>query len=154
MPKYLDPFCGILYPLFLRNQKQNKYYQLLSNRKLTVDPQICKGPMSNHLNKSEVARKYTFSWIKWSCKLYLEGKVQLDHIPQESNCDIVLYFSHRLMASALFRIHDPNMAGWKTGSNKIVSLKMAVWKDKTRTCRKVNWQMKTPEQTVRMKSPS
>ncbi len=26
----------------------------------------------------------TGAWIKWSCKLYLEGKVQLDLIPIES----------------------------------------------------------------------
>ncbi len=34
------------------------------------------------------------------------------------------------MASPLFRTHDPNLAGWKTGSNKIVGLKMAVQNDK------------------------
>ncbi len=45
--------------------------------------------------------------------------------------NIVLYFSDRLMgngrliASPLFRIKDPILAGWKTGSNKIVGLKMA-----------------------------
>jgi hypothetical protein len=37
-----------------------------------------------------------------------------------------LYFSLGLMASPLFRFYDPNLAGWKTGSNKIVGLKMAV----------------------------
>jgi hypothetical protein len=34
------------------------------------------------------------------------------------------------MASPLFRFYDPNLAGWKTGSNKIVGLKMAVLQDK------------------------
>ncbi len=34
------------------------------------------------------------------------------------------------MASPLFRIHNANLAGWKTGSRKIVGLKMEVWKDK------------------------
>jgi hypothetical protein len=29
------------------------------------------------------------------------------------------------MASPLFRIHNPELAGWKTGSKKIVGLKMA-----------------------------
>jgi hypothetical protein len=28
------------------------------------------------------------------------------------------------MASLLFPYHDPNLAGWKTGSNKFVGLKM------------------------------
>jgi hypothetical protein len=30
------------------------------------------------------------------------------------------------MATDLFRPNDPNLTGWKTGSNKIVGLKMAV----------------------------
>jgi hypothetical protein len=34
------------------------------------------------------------------------------------------------MASLLFRIHNANLAGWRTGSREIVGLKMAVRKDK------------------------
>jgi hypothetical protein len=34
------------------------------------------------------------------------------------------------MASPLFRIHNANLADWKTCSKEIVSLKMAVRKDK------------------------
>ena len=56
--------------------------------------------------------------------------MQLAHIPSESNNNTVLHISKRLMAYPLFRIHDPNLAGWKTGSNKFVGLKMAVQKDK------------------------
>jgi hypothetical protein len=34
--------------------------------------------------------------------------------------------SERVMAFPLFRVHNNNLAGWKTGSRKIVGLKMAV----------------------------
>ncbi len=74
-----------------------------------------------------------YLWIKWSCKLYLQGKVQLDLIPSESNT--TLCSSERLMASPLFRIHNANLAGWKTGSREIVGWKMAVWKDKNKISR-------------------
>jgi hypothetical protein len=40
--------------------KQVLLVTLESETYCTVDPQICKGPMSNHLNKSEVARIQPF----------------------------------------------------------------------------------------------
>jgi hypothetical protein len=39
---------------------------------------------------------------------------------------ILSYSSERLMGSPLFRVHSDILAGWKTGSRKIVGLKMAV----------------------------
>jgi hypothetical protein len=67
------------------------------------------------------------SWYKWSWKLYLWGKVQLDLILVET---IIIFSSKWVMASPLFRIHIVNLAGWRTGSRETVGLKMAVWKDK------------------------
>ncbi len=37
------------------------------------------------------------------------------------------YSLERVMASPLFRTHSDILAGWKTGSRKVVGLKMAVW---------------------------
>ncbi len=60
---------------------------------------------------------------KWSCKLYLKGKVQLIYSPRPTL--IVPLPSKIMVAYTLFRDGTQNLAGWITGSRKLVSLNMA-----------------------------
>jgi hypothetical protein len=66
----------------------------------------------------------TITWIKWHCKLYLEGKVPLDLVLKESKC-LLVYFLTKTTNGAppLFQSTEQNSADWKTGSNKIVGFK-------------------------------